>query len=75
LADQFDRASNNEQRDREFALKKQQQQKEKPFILFGVRHCLDCSGIILSARIKSVNAVRCIDCQVHHEALQKHQRN
>lgn len=77
LADQFDQASKSEQRDRELALQKQQQNKEQPLVINGVRCCLNCPTYvaILPARIKSVDAVRCIGCQVQHEALQKHQRD
>ena len=76
LADQFDQASTLEQQDRELALQKQQQNKEQPLVINGVRCCLDCPTYvaILPKRIKAVNAVRCISCQVHHEASQKHQR-
>ena len=75
MADQFDQASKLEELERTQAIKKQQRSKEKPLIIKGVRHCLDCEELILPARIRSVNAVRCINCQVHHEALQKHQKH
>lgn len=74
MTDQLDQASTLEQNARDYALKKQQQQKEKPLIINGVRCCLDCEEIIPIQRVKSVNAVRCITDQVHHEALQKHYR-
>lgn len=74
MADQFDQASKLENLARTQALKNHQQQKEKPLIINGVRHWLDCEEPIPLERVKSVDAVRCITDQVHHEALQKHQR-
>ena len=69
LTDQLDQASTLEQSARDYALKKQQQQKEKPLIINGVRCCLDCEIEVLPARIKSVDAVRCVMCQVFHESI------
>jgi RNA polymerase-binding transcription factor DksA len=74
LTDQFDQASKLEQLAISKALQNHQQQKEKPLVINGVRCCLDCGEPILLKRVKSVDAVRCIGCQVHHEALQKHKR-
>jgi len=74
LSDQLDEASELEQKVRDIALKKQQQQKEKPLFIKGVRCCLDCEEVIPIERVNSVDAVRCIMCQVFHEATQKHQR-
>jgi RNA polymerase-binding transcription factor DksA len=74
LTDQFDQASKLEQLAISKALQNHQQQKEKPLVINGVRCCLDCGEPILLERVKSVDAVRCITDQVHHEALQKHQR-
>jgi hypothetical protein len=74
LADLADKASLLEQHWRENAIKNQQQQKVKPLIVDGVRCCLVCEEHVLPARIASVNAVRCIGCQVIYEANQKHQR-
>lgn len=75
LTDQFDHASKLEQLAISKALQNHQQKKEKPLVIGGVRCCLDCEEEVEPQRIKSVDAVRCISCQVHHEALQKHQRN
>lgn len=74
LTDQFDQASELEQLALDKAMQNHKQTKEKPLIINGVRHCLDCEDLVLPARVQSVDAVRCISCQVHHEALQKHQR-
>jgi RNA polymerase-binding transcription factor DksA len=70
MTDAVDRASNLEQMQREQALKASQQH-EKPHLVKGVRRCLECDEAILSSRIKSVNAVRCINCQELHEHQQK----
>ena len=75
MSDQFDQASKLEQLAIDKAMQNHQQQKEKPLVINGVRCCLDCEEPILLERVKSVDAVRCITDQVHHEALQKHQRN
>jgi hypothetical protein len=75
LSDQFDQASKLEELARKEAIKNQQRTKEKPLVINGVRCCLDCEEAVAPLRVKSVDAVRCIGCQVHHEALQKHQRN
>jgi RNA polymerase-binding transcription factor DksA len=74
LTDQFDQASKLEQLAISKALQNHQQQKEKPLVINDVRCCLDCEDSIALRRVKSVDAVRCIGCQVHHEALQKHKR-
>ena len=74
MADQFDQASKLEELARDTALKKQQQKKEKPLIINGIRHCLGCEIEVLPARIKSVDAVRCVMCQMFHESTQKKQR-
>ncbi len=75
LTDQFEQASKLEELARREAIKNQQRNKENPLIIDGKRHCLDCEDEILPLRVKSVNAVRCIGCQVHHEALERHQRS
>lgn len=74
MVDLLDRASGIEERQRELALKRQQSKKEKPLIIDGVRCCLNCEDIIPIARVKAVDAVRCITDQVLYEASQKHLR-
>lgn len=74
MTDQLDQARKLEELARTAAMKKQQQNKEKPLVIKGVRHCLDCEITVSAVRVKSVDAVRCIDCQIHHEALKRHQR-
>jgi RNA polymerase-binding transcription factor DksA len=74
LSDQFDLASKLEDLARTTAIKNQQRNREKPLVINGVRHCLDCEEQIPLERVKSVDAVRCITDQVYHEALQKHNR-
>ena len=74
LTDQFDQASKLEQLAIDKAMQNHQQKKEKPLIIHGLHCCLDCEEEVEPERVKSVDAVRCISCQVHHEALQKHQR-
>ncbi|AQS38594.1 transcriptional regulator, TraR/DksA family [Shewanella psychrophila] len=67
MSDQFDRASELEQRYRDDALAKQQRnshQSEQAFELGGQRHCLGCGVVISLERLRYVpEAVRCIDCQ------------
>lgn len=74
MTDQLDQASKLEQQSRELALKNRHSQQEKPLVINGIRSCLDCEEPVEPPRIKLVNAVRCIMCQVFHEATQKHQR-
>jgi RNA polymerase-binding transcription factor DksA len=75
VTDQFDQASKLQQLAIDKAMQNHQQKKEKPLIINGIYCCLDCEDTIAAKRVQLVNAVRCINCQVHHEALQKHQRS
>lgn len=74
LPDQFDQASKLAQLEISKALENHQQRKERPLVIKGVRCCLDCEIAVEPKRVKLVDSIRCISCQVHHEALQKHQR-
>ncbi len=73
MTDVVDRASQLEEMQREQALKANKQH-EKPLVVKGVRHCLECDDIIQTQRIKLVNAVRCINCQQLFDHQQKHYR-
>jgi hypothetical protein len=74
LTDQFDQASKLAQLEISKALQNHQQRKEKPLVINGVRCCLDCEIAVEPKRVTLVDSIRCIGCQVHHEALQKYQR-
>ncbi|PKG73163.1 conjugal transfer protein TraR [Shewanella sp. GutCb] len=67
MSDQFDRASEIEQRYRDDALAKQQSASHpslKPYEQEGVRYCLDCHDAICTKRlIANSKAVRCVPCQ------------
>ena len=74
MTDILDQASKLEEQQRAASLAKQQANREKPLIINGVRCCLGCEITVPNERIKAVDAVRCIPCQVHEEAIQKHYR-
>lgn len=73
MSDQFDRASELEQRYRDDALAKQRSnshQSEQAYEQDGQRFCLACGVAIPPKRLQYVSgAVRCIDCQSLSEKL------
>ncbi len=72
MSDQFDRASELEQRYRDDALARQQlnsHQSEQAFEQDGERHCLSCGAVIQPERLQFVpEAVRCVPCQQLQES-------
>ena len=72
MPDDFDRASELEQMQRDQALHKQlNRPTHAPLVIGGVRCCLDCADDI-SARIKILpDAVRCVYCQDAFERQHK----
>lgn len=74
MTDILDQASRVEAQSLAASLAQQQANREKPLIIKGVRSCLNCEVAITPERIAAVNAVRCLHCQVHEEAIQKHYR-
>ncbi len=73
MSDQFDRASELEQHDRDAALAKQQRQShqnETAFERHGSRYCLTCHCAIAPDRLAVLPAaVRCVDCQQLQESV------
>ncbi|QFU23747.1 TraR/DksA C4-type zinc finger protein [Shewanella eurypsychrophilus] len=71
MSDQFDRASELEQRYRDDALATQQRkshQSEQAYEQGGVRYCLGCHCAMSTARlVANPQAVRCVPCQQQHE--------
>lgn len=67
--DQFDRAQQLEQLQRDQALTAARQQpKEQPLVMNGKRVCVDCEDEIKAARLIHIpNAIRCVSCQVDFE--------
>lgn len=67
VVDTLDFAQEIEQQNRDFALKQATLNREKAHIVEGEVLCLDCDDAIPKKRVESVNAVRCIDCQMLQE--------
>jgi len=65
--DEADYAKIYERAHRDAAIKAQQdaaRETEKPLIIDGVRHCIDCGDKIPAARLAArPESVRCIDCK------------
>lgn len=67
--DEFDRAQELEQRQRDQAISRARHRKrETPRMHDGVRVCIDCDDPVEPARIALLpDAARCISCQTDHE--------
>ena len=75
MTDIIDRAKEAEVRNREIALRNQQQrakQTEAPLVIDGQRCCLDCVDVIPKKRLEAYpDAVRCVYCQEDFELKNK----
>ena len=65
MTDQFDRASEIEQMDRDAALRRQASAREQAALIPAAIDCRDCGDEIPQARRSAVPGVQfCVDCQV-----------